>query len=85
MVKTMREFRKKIEELRKELKSVYDKRLLNAEGIDTMKAYEDLLDIAVFYEDLKEFARLKEVNEILVTYNDCKEVRHVRWFLEKQR
>lgn len=80
----MREFRKKIEELRKELESVYNKRLLNNEGIQTLMAYDELLDIAVFYDNLKDFAGLVAVKNILEKYNDCKEIRHVRWFLEKE-
>ena len=83
MVETLRDFRKKVEELRRELEGVYNKRLLNNEGIQTLMAYDELLDIAVFYEDLKEFAGLREVKNILEKYNDCKEVRHIRWFLEK--
>ena len=83
MVKTMKEFKETIEKLRDELKGVYNKRLLNGEGIDTLKAYNALIHLAAFYDDLKEFARLEDVQDIFDEYNDCKEIRHIKWFLEK--
>lgn len=79
----MKEFKAKVRELRDELEGVYNKRLLNNEGIQTLIAYDELLNIMAFYDDLKEFAGLEAVRKILEKYNDCKEIRHIRWFLEK--
>lgn len=85
MVKTIREFEEVVRKLKKELDSMNNKGFLNEAGIRTMEAYNKLLRIVPFFDDLKEFAEYDKVKDVINEYADCDEIKHVKWFLDKQR
>ena len=84
MVKTMREFESKVRELKRELDAMNSKGFLNEKGQRTLDAYNTILRTAPFYDDLKEFAASEKIQTALEEYKDCRELAHMRWFLEKE-
>ena len=84
MVKTMRDFEGKVRELKRELDSMNSKGFLNEAGQRTLDAYNAILRTAPFYDDLKEFAASAKIQTALEEYKDCRELAHMRWFLEKE-
>lgn len=84
MVKTMRDFEDKVRELKRDLDAMNSKGFLNEVGQRTLDAYNAILRTAPFYDDLKEFAASEKVQTALEEYKDCRELAHMKWFLEKE-